>query len=142
VTVTYFAYGSNMCSAWLRSRVPGAMANGRAVLHNHELRFRKRSSDGSSKCDVVPAAGRMVHGVVFQIPLDEKPALDVAEGLGKGYREMRCTVAELGGELIAAFMYVAEADAVDESLLPYTGTNVSFSPELTNMICRHVRRGD
>jgi hypothetical protein len=62
----------------------------------------------------------MVHGVVFQIPLDEKPALDVAEGLGKGYREMRCTVAELGGELIAAFIYVAEADAVDESLLPYT----------------------
>lgn len=61
----------------------------------------------------------MVHGVVFQIPLDEKPALDAAEGLGKGYREIPCTVAKLGGEEIAAFMYVAEEDAVDESLLPY-----------------------
>lgn len=136
MTVTYFAYGSNMCSAWLRSRVPSAASNGRAVLHNYELRFRKRSSDGSSKCDVVPAPGRMVHGVVFQIPSDEKPALDVAEGLGKGYREMRCTVAEPGGELIAVFMYVAEAYAVDELCSRTNGTNVSFFPELANTTCR------
>jgi hypothetical protein len=62
----------------------------------------------------------MVYGVVFQIPLHEKPALDNAEGLGKGYREVRCTVTDLRGELVEAFMYVAEANAVDETLLPYS----------------------
>lgn len=117
MTLSYFAYGSNMCSAWLQNRVPGAEVIERAVLRDYELRFRKRSSDDSSKCDVVPAAGRLVHGVVFQIPLDEKPKLDAAEG--KGYYETPCTVSNLGGAQIAAFMYVAEGGFVDESLLPY-----------------------
>jgi len=149
VSVAYFAYGSNMRSAWLRARVPNAAVHRRAELRDYELRFRKRSSDGSSKCDVVPADGRVVHGVVFEIPLDEKPTLDAAEGLGRGYQEIRCTVTTPEGVSIEAFMYVAEANAIDEDLLPYSwykrivlagarehGLPAAFVATLEQMECR------
>jgi hypothetical protein len=58
--------------------------------------------------------------VVFQVPLDEKPALDAAEGRGAGYSEIRCTVEKPGGETVTVFMYVADASAIDEFLLPFT----------------------
>lgn len=120
MNIRYCAYGSNMCSARLRRRVPNFAVVGRAVLADHELRFRKRSRDGSSKCDVVPAVGRVVHGVVFDVPWREKSSLDAAEGLGQGYREICCSVTTAEGLAIEAFMYVAEPNAVDESLVPYS----------------------
>ena len=48
-----FAYGSNMPSARLRGRCPSARAIGIAELRGHELRWHKRSKDGSGKCDIV-----------------------------------------------------------------------------------------
>lgn len=54
-TVLYFAYGSNLCLPRLRSRVPSVALVGTAVLSGYELRWHKRSTDTSGKCDVIAA---------------------------------------------------------------------------------------
>lgn len=118
-TFTYFAYGSNMLTRRLRERTPSARAVGIATLAGHELRWHKISKDGSAKCDIVPAAtsGACVHGVVFEIAMHDKPALDLAEGLGMGYREQSVQVEGAQGA-IQAWTY--RATNIDRLALPYT----------------------
>lgn len=115
----YFAYGSNMLVRWLRTRAPGAYPLGAAQLRGCELRFHKRGLDGSAKCGIVPAgADVQVHGVLYAIEPEEKPALDRAESLGVGYRQEPVVVTLEDGPT-TAFTYVARPSARDESLRPY-----------------------
>jgi gamma-glutamylcyclotransferase (GGCT)/AIG2-like uncharacterized protein YtfP len=113
-----FAYGSNMLSARLRQRVPGARLIGAAALSGHVLRWHKVAKDGSGKCDIVLAEpGSVVHGVLYEIPAHEKQHLDRAEGLGFGYTEKHVLV-ECNAGMLKATAYVATH--VDDSLLPFT----------------------
>lgn len=114
-----FAYGTNMLTARLQERCQSAKPIGVGELKGHELRWHKRSADGSGKCDIPPSTdpAAVVLGVLYEISLDEESALDEAEGLGKGY--VKITVqARYNGTDIAAKAY--QATAVDESLRPYT----------------------
>ena len=88
-TILYFAYGSNMSTPRLRYRVPGCRFEFVARLPNYKLCFHKRSNDGSVKCNAFKTAEPTdaVIGAVYEIPTNEKPALDDAEGLGSGYHE-------------------------------------------------------
>lgn len=114
----YFAYGSNLCLARLRHRVPGAEFVAVASLDGHALRWHKRSNkDGSGKFSVVEAPGSAVPGALFAIPSDEKPLLDKAEGLGYGYDEREVSVVSSKG-MHSALTYVASASHVDDSLAP------------------------
>jgi hypothetical protein len=117
----YFAYGSNMCTKRLRQGVPSAAFDTKAVLHCHVLKFHKRSQDGSGKCNLSHTGNHAdeVHGVVFDIDEEEKPALDDAEGRHKGYNQITINVHTDNGT-IALFTYVADGDAIDDSLQPYT----------------------
>lgn len=117
-TFLYFAYGSNMLTRRLRERAPSARAIGAATLAGHELRWHKVSKDGSAKCDIVPATapGACVHGVVYEIDRADKPALDLAEGIGMGYREQRVAVDAASGP-IEAWSY--RATNIDHLALPY-----------------------
>jgi len=119
--VLYFAYGSNLCTPRLQRRVPGVRVSGRAFLRGYDLRWHKRSVDGSGKCTVVPSEHpeAVVHGVLFQIPANEKPFLDQAEGLGAGYDEAKIAV-ETDHGVSAAVTYVASSTYLDESLRPYS----------------------
>ena len=114
-----FAYGSNMPAARLRERCPSARAIGIAELPGHELRWHKRSSDGSGKCDIVSceAADVSVFGVIYEIAAHEKRALDRAEGLGAGYEEIDIEV-HCDGERVAAKAY--RATDTDPALRPYS----------------------
>ncbi|MEA5443932.1 gamma-glutamylcyclotransferase family protein [Cyanobium gracile] len=113
-----FAYGSNMLSARLRQRVPGAQLIGTATLRGHALRWHKVAKDGSGKCDIVLAEpGSAVHGVLYEIPAHEKQHLDRAEGLGIGYAEKEILV-ECRTAIIMATAYVATK--VDERISPFT----------------------
>jgi len=62
--VFVFAYGSNMCTQRMRSRVPSAEAVTIGYVGQRQLVFHKRSSDGSAKADAaftaVPVL-RLVH---------------------------------------------------------------------------------
>lgn len=117
-TFLYFAYGSNMLTRRLRARTPSARPLGVAVLPDFELRWHKVSMDGSAKCDIVPASGRdaAVYGVMFEIPTAERTALDVAEGLGLGYKERWVDVHMEAGPVHALSF---QATNTDRLALPY-----------------------
>ena len=114
-----FAYGSNMPISRLRERCSSATPLGVAELTGFELRWHKRSKDGSGKCDIVSASSSeaRVFGVLYQVAVHEKRDLDRAEGLGQGYSEIDIEVL-FEGERIVAKAY--QATDIDRSLKPYS----------------------
>ena len=124
----YFAYGSNMCAARLRYRVPSCRFHSIAQLLKHRFCFHKRSSDGSGKCNAFATAASKdsIFGVVYEISPAEKPDLDRAEGLGSGYHDeyLRVqtvqTVQTPDGQEIQVQTYIADRDAIDDRLKPYS----------------------
>jgi gamma-glutamylcyclotransferase len=118
-TFVVFAYGSNMLTGRIRNRCPAAAVLGVCELPRHELRWHKRSRDGSGKCDVVQANDptEVVYGVLYEIPLGERPALDRTEGLGDGYEVKNTEVAFKGAPRMASIYYATD---IDPSLKPYT----------------------
>jgi gamma-glutamylcyclotransferase len=119
--VEYLAYGSNMLSAWLQSRVPCA-ANPRVVaLPGRTVLYRKLShKDGSSKCDLAlaPDSGIMAYGVVFDIDSSDQRALDAAEGRGYGYHRVTLE-AVYEGQVLRPFVYLADESALVHGLPPH-----------------------
>ena len=102
-------------------RAPSAVALGVAELVDYRLRFWKRGRDGSGKCTITPQEGRSessVQGVLFELPLVEKQALDRSEGLGEHYHERQVELA-VGATAIVAWTYVAAPDRIDTSLAPF-----------------------
>lgn len=117
--VLSIAYGSNLHPNRIRDRVPSAKALGVVSLPSFSLAFHKRSKkDGSGKGMLYKADGATAYGVVYEIPLREKPGLDTAEGLGFGYDEREIKV-DLNGAFIDALIYMASPDSVDHRLKPY-----------------------
>lgn len=112
-----FAYGSNMLSARLRRRVPGARSVGVASLRGHQLRWHKTAKDESGKCDIVSAEEEsVVYGVLYEIPAEQKRQLDQAEGLGFGYDQKEVLV-QVGAKIYAALAYYATK--VDPNIQPF-----------------------
>ncbi len=118
----YFAYGSNMLTRRLRAedRCPNAVLVGAASLIGYELRFHKRSTDGSGKCNAFKTgrAEDAVYGALFNINSASKSQLAKAEGLGKGYQENGVEVHTPAGAQ-TAITYLADPDAIDESVVPF-----------------------
>jgi gamma-glutamylcyclotransferase len=122
-TFKYFAYGSNMLTERLRapSRCPSAKAIGIAVVFGYALEFSKHSRDGSGKATMVCSdkSEEHVFGVVFEVAISERAALDKAEGVGSGYKRIDDLLVRLhqGGEILRAVAYIATD--VDRTLQPY-----------------------
>lgn len=116
----YFGYGSNMLTARLKARVPSATPVATATLDGYELRFHKRSRDGSGKCNVSPSSHNdaSVHGVIFEVNDSELDALDEAEKRGRGYVRQDVSV-RTAASTVDAFAYVAQPAYIDQALLPY-----------------------
>lgn len=116
----YFAYGSNMLTERLQARVSSAKNPRSLTLPRYRLRFHKKSTDCSGKCNIIATACDcdVVHGVLFEIEDTQICKLDDAEGVGYGYRRDEITVSLCGTES-KAFVYVAEKDAIDDALMPY-----------------------
>lgn len=114
----YFAFGSNMLSARLRARVGECPAGVAGEVTGHQLRFHKRSGDGSAKCDAyqTESSSDVLHGVVYHISAAQQVLLDSFEG--KGYSKLEIPV-NINGDRVVAYMYVADPDYVDPGLSPY-----------------------
>ena len=136
--MNYYSYGSNMSIRRLHVRLPSASRLGVGVLRRHELKFHKVSTnDGSAKCDALATDNpdHLVYGVVYHIPEDEKPLLDLAEGLGFGYEQKDILIEMQDGAVVPAFCYCATA--IDPELKPFdwykehvlTGARESNLPE-------------
>lgn len=119
-TMLYFAYGSNMLTERLQARVPSAQPIASATVSKWSLRFHKQSTDGSGKCTMIEADldSSTVHGVIFDMSLNELPTLDEAESRGRGYERRRVSPQTLN-RTVDAFAYVAESAYVDTTLRPY-----------------------
>jgi gamma-glutamylcyclotransferase (GGCT)/AIG2-like uncharacterized protein YtfP len=77
----YFAYGSNLNPRQMAERCPGHRVVARAMLLDHELRFRGYGRDwAGAVATVEPAQGRVVHGVLFELTPAHYEALDEYEG--------------------------------------------------------------
>lgn len=114
----YFAYGSNMLTARLMARVPGAGLLGTGQVAGRRLLWHKASRDGSGKCDCAPGAPQdRVWGVLYAIPEQERPVLDRIEGLGSGYDAAEMLVAT-ASDPVPAWCYVATD--TDPTLRPYS----------------------
>ena len=115
----YFSYGSNMSSARLLARVPSARIYSTAILVAHDLRFHKKSKDGSGKCDAFHTGNPrdQINGVVFEIDVTGKRVLDRLEGLGIGYDEKEVALMAGDGQAFRALTYYDTI--IDETLKPY-----------------------
>jgi len=112
MTVTYFAYGSNLLFARLQARCPSIVNLGMARLQNHRLSFNKPGGDRSGKCGIeVVQTDEYVIGVLYQMVLDEKPILDHIEGVGHGYRDQQIMVSTDQGHLNCFTYYPTRLDA-------------------------------
>ena len=112
----YAAYGSNLHPARLTVRTPSATLLGAEALPGFTLRFEKRSRDGSGKCTIVEEAGARVHLAIYEIADAETPALDRAEGLGRGYSLETIELPRFG----PCQTYVGQHEHLDPALRPYT----------------------
>jgi gamma-glutamylcyclotransferase len=91
---------------------------GTATLDGYQLRWHKKSSDGSGKCDIIPQPGAIVYGCAYDFPLERLRLLDEAEGVGAGYLREEIEVM-LRESTTAAYTYRAQAGYTDPNLLPY-----------------------
>lgn len=103
--VLYFAYGSNMSSARLRSRVPSARTVGRALLKDWMVVFNKRSKDGTGKANLVERRGAETWGVLYEIDVRDLDMLDRAEG---GYQRVTVQVCKPDESVVEAVTYISE----------------------------------
>jgi gamma-glutamylcyclotransferase len=114
----YFAYGSNMLTERLRTRVCGAVALSQVCVLGYRLRYHKRSDDGSGKCNIFETGSQKdrVHGAIFEIPAEQLKNLDKVEGYGKGYDHKYLPLPDRPDE--TALAYVAAPKYIDDGLLP------------------------
>ena len=111
----------------LTERVAAARLLGTAPVTGYGLRFHKRSVDGSGKCSIA-APGPGIYVAVYEMSPADKAVLDRIEGIGLGYAEHVIAVPGFDD----CVTYVAEANHVDDSLLPY-----HWYRELVMLGCRH-----
>lgn len=98
----YFAYGSNMDRAAMLMRCPNARPLGRALLARHRF-FIMSTGFASAKRDP-----RMnVHGVLYDLPFADIPALDRYEEVGRGlYQKITQPVLRDGAAPVRALLNV------------------------------------
>lgn len=110
----YFAYGSNLLTARLKARCPSATPVGRAMLPGHSVAFAKESHvDGSAKATILPGAGQVATGVLFELNTLDQNVLDKIEGVGKGYDRLDEVEVVTGSARVSATTYIASAPGCD-----------------------------
>lgn len=127
----YFAYGDKMFAPHLHSIAAEAVYLCAAKVMGYKLFFHSRGiEDFSGKCNIVPVKdpGSEVYGVLYDIPFDQRPFLDKAEGLGYASQETILRVFSVEQDVttgerlepVFAFSYVAHQDNIFEDLVPFT----------------------
>jgi gamma-glutamylcyclotransferase (GGCT)/AIG2-like uncharacterized protein YtfP len=97
----YFAYGSNMNENVMGVLIPSSRFIGVARLPDYRLDFRRRSSrTGTGVADVYPSPGDSVWGTVYEVDAGGMELLDIKEGVGRAYEQVRAEVIlHRGGEV-------------------------------------------
>ncbi len=84
----YFAYGSNMNAARMHERVGWEAPRFAVYLPDYELRFNKEiPSYGWCAANIVPAPGKQVEGIAYEVQERELAILDGYEKVAEGHYE-------------------------------------------------------
>ncbi|MBN2056456.1 gamma-glutamylcyclotransferase, partial [bacterium] len=98
----YFAYGSNMNTARMAQRCPGARCLDRGLLEGWRFTICHRGV-----ATLVPDERTAVEGVIWLIGPDHEQALDRYEGVATGvYQKYRLPVLTASGEVHHALVYI------------------------------------
>jgi gamma-glutamylcyclotransferase len=112
----YFAYGSNMSRAQMRSRAGELLEERPGRLENYEILFNKKVRGGTATANIRPAQGQVVEGVLYKINEAAFRGLDRAEGAPQHYRRIEVNVRDANGQTVAAQVYIATK--VEKGLRP------------------------
>lgn len=113
----YFAYGSNMKTERLVSRVGEVKILGRAVIEDYQLSFNKLGDNGSGKANIYTKNDSSVEGALFDLTEEQIKKLDRHEGVNAHY--IRCTRdIKLDGKILVAEVYFANQDKLQDNLRP------------------------
>lgn len=106
----YFAYGSNMDRSQMLERCPGSIYRGLARLDDYQLVFnRKGTYHTGAVASVIRAPGEVVHGVVWEVIVEEVLGLDRIEN-PDAYSRLAVSIEHESGRTIEAFCYVAHPE--------------------------------
>lgn len=101
----YFSYGSFLDFETLKKHCSNAHFVSRAILPNWEIQFNflSKTYDGGVT-GIEPAIGRIVRGVIYDVPDEEMITLDKVEGVPEGiyFRQTIIVIDEQGNPIKAA----------------------------------------
>ena len=88
------------------------------MVCGYDLRFNKKSRDGSGKANIEPHTGGEVWGVLYSIPDEHLPILD--RGEGSGYHRVRVPVYTTDQTATDPWIYIAREPSANSALRPYS----------------------
>jgi gamma-glutamylcyclotransferase (GGCT)/AIG2-like uncharacterized protein YtfP len=100
----YFAYGANMDAAAMAQRCPVSRLIGRGRLAGHRFIVMREGY-----ASVVRDSRRTVHGVLWELALDDIPALDRYEGVASGLYVKAQTPVHTQGGVRRALIYLGRS---------------------------------
>ena len=113
-TWRYLAYGSNLHPLRLSARTPSARLVGTDEIRGWQLVFHKRGQDGSGKCNIRRAEGK-VFAAVYELDASDLETLDGIEGVNRGYQRHTLQAQAFG----RCEAYLAEQSHVDPQIRPF-----------------------
>lgn len=117
----YFAYGSNMNPQRMASRGMRTERAVAGVLHDWRLLFNKRCATtvGTAYANVAEYRGEVTQGVLYQLTCNSEIArMDPFENWPHRYRREQLPIHVVGGEMIEAWVYIANPDWQQSGLKP------------------------
>lgn len=113
--VWFFSYSSNMNSERLMGRGVKFISKEPAYLENYLLKFNKKSVDGTTKANIIPAPEQRVYGVLYKMNAVELNKLDNIEGVTSGhYSRKTVPVCTINGEVFMADVFIANEKYICE----------------------------
>lgn len=105
IDMRYFAYGANMDRVHMSRTAPGAVLLGHASLDGYCVAIGKAGYG-----TLVPDAGAVTHGMLWQLTKPDEDALDDFEGIEQGfYRKDVVTVRTAAGDEQAMVYFAVDA---------------------------------
>lgn len=132
----YFAYGSNLWLQQMASRCPESYYVGRAVLMDHRWQINSRGF-----ANVIPCSGYNVHGLVYQVSVDDEARLDRNEGVHSGaYTKSYHSVVlhEAVEDLQLPTRYLVQDGRLDKAVNAVRSGSRSHEPEQQGRIRSNV----
>ncbi|QGI70185.1 hypothetical protein CEK26_002518 [Fusarium fujikuroi] len=132
----YFAYGSNLWLQQMASRCPESYYVGRAILMDHRWQINSRGF-----ANVIPCSGYNVHGLVYQVSVDDEARLDRNEGVHSGaYTKSYHSVVlhEAVEDLQLPTRYLVQDGGLDKAVNAVRSGSRSHEPEQQRRITSNV----